>query len=615
MVLAARLAALRAEFRYEKLVRPRRHGGAVVVPKVVEESEEHPPGIVSVGRRRAAREASRPPRHSSGYRFVMSKTTSIGALLNQIRDGHLALPDLQRDFVWEESQIRLLLDSIMRGYPFGALLFWNTKHVEVPYREFVKDFRTGDTFIPKTKEAGHALTMVLDGQQRLQSLYLAMRGTFDGRGLYFNIASGPNTTPEADEEPGATYRFAFWRGDESNRPKRFLRVGDILKWPPHDADRAARKAILGVGLEGDDADAAASNIRRLREVLNQSDLVPVTTIDEETDDAESARTIDEVLDIFVRVNSGGTRLTRSDLMFSLLKIKRASAREDFDGLILKTTHEGGLPIDKDFVIRGLLMLSDAPPSFDVDNVRRYWQPMLERFETFAKALHNALDFLRVPNGGGFTSAGLLEPHAVLFPVVYYVSQRASMAVPDDQRGALRAFVYFLLFNGFLRGRNPEARLRYIREVLKNASGDALPLGELLTLVQTRQRHTAIRTSAEMLSWHPRLALNIVQPGVCRDTLSYTERVEVDHIFPQSVFRPKHGPLVDDIGNFAFLGKLRNIRKDAELPADYFGEYTDQSLRDDFLIPDRKLLAPERFEDFVASRREAIVARVTEFLGR
>lgn len=83
------------------------------------------------------------------------------------------------------------MDSIMRGYPFGLLLFWNTQFLEVVYREFVTDYTKGQTFVTKVKPKGHKMRMVLDGQQRLQSLYVAIFGTYDGRRLFFNITSGP----------------------------------------------------------------------------------------------------------------------------------------------------------------------------------------------------------------------------------------------------------------------------------------------------------------------------------------------------------------------------------------------------------------------------------------
>ncbi|MDA4132942.1 MAG: DUF262 domain-containing protein, partial [Thaumarchaeota archaeon] len=89
------------------------------------------------------------------------KPRSIVSLLTQVRNGEISLPDLQRDFVWKEEDIRLLLDSIMRGYPFGLLLFWNTQFLEVVYREFVTDYSKGQTFVTKVKATGQKMLMVL----------------------------------------------------------------------------------------------------------------------------------------------------------------------------------------------------------------------------------------------------------------------------------------------------------------------------------------------------------------------------------------------------------------------------------------------------------------------
>jgi uncharacterized protein with ParB-like and HNH nuclease domain len=159
---------------------------------------------------------------------MATQMRSILALLNQIHnDRHLVLPDLQRDLVWKPDQMRLLLDSVMRGYPFGSLLFWQTRFLEVMYREFVLDFVPGQTYETKPKPAGVPLQMVLDGQQRLQSLYLAVFGTYDHRRLYFNVTSGPETVTELDDSTdglGTSYRFEFWQDDEPNRPRRLGRV-------------------------------------------------------------------------------------------------------------------------------------------------------------------------------------------------------------------------------------------------------------------------------------------------------------------------------------------------------------------------------------------------------
>lgn len=555
------------------------------------------------------------PRPAATIVGAMAK--SILTLLSEIREEEIVLPDLQRDFVWKEEQIRQLLDSLMRGYPFGSLLLWNTQFLEVAYREFVRDFKPGLTHTTKVKPVGKKMRMVLDGQQRLQSFYLAVFGTHDHRRLYFNVTSGPDAVapvnPNDDDGTGKNYSFQFWRDDALNRPKRFIPVGEVLGWNVNFVDDEIDKVVAAVPLGGDDAKIARRNIRRLRDVFHRN--VPAETIDDDVIDAKQARTINEILDIFVRVNSGGTVLTRSDLMFSLIKTKWTRARESFDGLASEIQKKVGvLPIDKDFIIRGLLTVADAPPSFEVENIDRHWDAMQSKFDEFSTALKSAIDFCR-SSDVRLLSASLIDPEATLFPVVYFLSKQKNGSVPDADRTGLRALVYFLLFNKFLGGRSPEARIRWLREVIQKKAAGALPLDDLLNVVKARQRHHFVTTTTDMLNDNPRLALNIAQPNAAKDTLSWQERAEVDHVFPQSEYRPLYGDMVDDIGNLAYLGKLRNIRKNASAPSDYFASISDQELLDDFLIEDRSLLAKDKFPEFIEKRRALVTKRVQGFLGR
>jgi Protein of unknown function DUF262/Methyltransferase domain len=133
-------------------------------------------------------------------------STSISDLLNQIQLGEIVLPDLQRDFVWDQEQMRLFFDSVMRDYPFGSLLMWETQFHEVLFRDFVRDYKSGMTFSPKAKEKGRRKKMVLDGQQRLQTLYVGAYGSIDGRRLYFNMTSGPGEFDDDSDSPLGSYR-------------------------------------------------------------------------------------------------------------------------------------------------------------------------------------------------------------------------------------------------------------------------------------------------------------------------------------------------------------------------------------------------------------------------
>jgi uncharacterized protein with ParB-like and HNH nuclease domain len=117
---------------------------------------------------------------------------NIITLLNQISAGEIVLPAIQRDFVWSEDRVTMLLDSIMRGYPVGIVLLWETYN-EIQFRRFDQDYKPGtpNTFHDNTKLT--KLKVVLDGQQRLQSLYVALYGTYSGKSLYFDVLSGRDT--------------------------------------------------------------------------------------------------------------------------------------------------------------------------------------------------------------------------------------------------------------------------------------------------------------------------------------------------------------------------------------------------------------------------------------
>jgi hypothetical protein len=204
---------------------------------------------------------------------VATRSTSISDLLNQIREEELVLPDLQRDFVWQDDQMRLFFDSVMRDYPFGSLLIWETQYHEVLYRPFVADYKPRMTFVSKVKEFGRRRKMVLDGQQRLQTLYIGAYGSFDGHRLFFNITSGIDDTDEEADSPSGSYRVEFWKdADISRRPKRLIRVADVIQWDHRHEEDEIEAAIKQAGLTGEATSRAAKNLRILRRVFTQTDL-------------------------------------------------------------------------------------------------------------------------------------------------------------------------------------------------------------------------------------------------------------------------------------------------------------------------------------------------------
>ncbi len=126
---------------------------------------------------------------------------TIMGLLNQISNEEIVLPAIQRDFVWTQGQTGTLLDSIMRGYPIGIALLWETYN-DIQFRLFERDFRRGTLHSYHDNPDHRRLRVVLDGQQRLQSLYIALCGPRDGLSTYFNVLSGQRWN-DADPHNGA----------------------------------------------------------------------------------------------------------------------------------------------------------------------------------------------------------------------------------------------------------------------------------------------------------------------------------------------------------------------------------------------------------------------------
>ncbi len=113
----------------------------------------------------------------------------ISNLITQIDNQDIVLPAIQRDFVWKEERITTLFDSIMRGYPLGIVLLWET-YLDIKYREFEKDYQPESKYIFKDNSTNKRIKLVLDGQQRLQSLSIALNGSLDGKELYLDVLSG-----------------------------------------------------------------------------------------------------------------------------------------------------------------------------------------------------------------------------------------------------------------------------------------------------------------------------------------------------------------------------------------------------------------------------------------
>ncbi len=281
---------------------------------------------------------------------MQNKKLSIRKMVSYLNDeesegGGFWLPNIQRPFVWSEDQIARLFDSIMREYPIGALLVWKTKET-VKHRKFIdnyhRDIKLTDFYQPESR---HSKMLVLDGQQRLQSLFIGMKGSYSGtdRELYFDVLSGDLVAPE-----DIRYRFAFIEKEQAVWP--WVRFKEIV-FVNNKLDMQIAREIEGRSAERlttGDKEKLQVNVARARQEFVNLDNITFQELD--GIDSPDTYQVNDIVEIFIRANSGGTKLGKSDLLFSLL----ISSWEDADGeteSLLEVLNRGGFAFDRDFVLK------------------------------------------------------------------------------------------------------------------------------------------------------------------------------------------------------------------------------------------------------------------------
>lgn len=373
-------------------------------------------------------------------------------IIENIESRKIFLPLIQRKFVWEEEQMTKLLDSMMQGYPFGTFLFWkvkvNTINKEgLPIYDFIKDYDERDkTYNPRAsvahKNEDEYIYLVLDGQQRLTSLYISLCGSlrkkipkkrwdnpdaFPRKELYFNLRS-----KKENEEDDVYYEFAFLTKNAAaqDSEKLWYRVKDIFAYTGE--SEINTELLIPKGWVSNKT--ITNNIIRLYEVLKKDSDISYFEIGED-------KKLDDVLDIFVRVNSGGTVLSKTDLLFSTIAADWKEARDEIDEFLSNINTIGDhYNFDSDFIMRTCLYILDMPilmtvKSFDKKNIaaiRDHWDEIKDSI----KDTVTLLDEL------GFSSDNIISSNAVL-PIIYYRFKQGKNAFVDDSvRNDIRK--YFII---------------------------------------------------------------------------------------------------------------------------------------------------------------------------
>lgn len=356
---------------------------------------------------------------------------SIKDAVNYISNGRMFLPEIQRQFVWKEEQIENLFDSILLGYPIGALLFWKTtKKVlndeddALNLYEFIKNYHERDnhdnvkTSLPITTDYENYY-IVLDGQQRLSSLYIAIKGSlarkiprcwwnndesFPKKELYMNLHC-KLTNKIIDDDNSKRFKFLTDAEAKAESKKRF-KVKDLFRFENE------FKISAYIIKNCDEDENAGNNLIKLYKILNSEENSPLSFY--EIDEAD----YDDVLNIFVRVNSSGTPLSKTDLLFSTIVSSWKGGKDEIVSLINNINNKGEkFSFNTDFIMRACLTLTDSPINLKINSFKKANVDKVSNNRSKIKqALLDTVTFL---TKAGFSDQSITSYNA-LMPIIYYL---------------------------------------------------------------------------------------------------------------------------------------------------------------------------------------------------
>ena len=559
------------------------------------------------------------------YRAVV-----IRDIIKDINKSHF-LPAIQREFVWKPERIEKLFDSIMGDYPIGSFLFWKLppeKKNDWAIYEFIRDF---DGENPHNNPANmngitRDVLLILDGQQRITSLYIGLRGTYRylyyrwrHTKLYLNLLKKPVPNDENPEE--LTYQFEFRESSEPGNGKKELwyEVGKILDYDDaEEAKEALRDAFEGLNEE--EVRNANSLVGRLHSRIHTK---PTISYYE-----ERTPSYDKVLEIFVRANSGGVTLEYSDLLLSTATAKweKLDARNEIHSFTDEINGTGsGYNFGKDFVLKGCLYLTgDLPIAYRVQN---FIKSSLLQIEDNWENIKTYLSLtIRLITKFGFNSKNIVAPLALL-PVSYFLlkkgksnfdksSDAEDVKIQSDIRKWL---IVVLLQNAF--GSSTDNKLKSLRDILSTTPNfKEFPSDDLNAKLAIQSTFNDNEIN-QFLGYgyqgrYTFLVLSLLYPGRdWKDALFHE-----DHIFPKSEFTEAklraRGYDEEKIGrylstfntvlNLQLLTDTENLSKNAT-PFEDWVKTRDEDFRKRHHIPMISSYSMDAYEDFISARKTTIAS--------
>jgi len=560
---------------------------------------------------------------------------TVEELVGMIERGELELPEMQRGYVWPATRVRDLLDSLYRDYPSGTILLWETDE-EVPTRDFA---------VATDRSPYMTKRFLLDGQQRLTSLASVIRGKpVEVRGgqrtreieILFNLEHPDNLSEvleveednyddadddsdhdEVDASPDDLQRridqLTFVVGTSKlARLPHWVKVSDVFKT---DSDFEFLERAGVTEFRNPLAQKYSSRLQRLRAIRKYEYRMDIL---------ERSLDYNEVAEIFVRVNSKGTKLRSSDLALARITAKWRNSLELFEEFRAKCATEHDFPLDLGVHLRSMIVHATGQSRFKTVGSLSL-ERLQDAWNDHKRAFDYALNFLR--SNCGISSPALLSSPFLIVALGLYGSKH-DFDVDGDTASALRRWVLLANAKGRYSRSSSETVLDQDLAVIRDGGTPEdlierlrLQVGLLDVTIEEldgkNQRSALFKTmflafselSAE--DWTSSLKIDVTRSDGQHE-------IEFHHIFPQALVKKRYPKaLVNDIANLAFIDGRSNRRLQARPPKEYIAEIVASRGSQPFerqLIPtDPPLLELDNFESFLAERRSRIALELNRFL--
>ncbi len=565
--------------------------------------------------------------------------TNVGDLVDMIGRGELRLPEMQRRYVWTATRVRDLLDSLYRGYPSGTILVWETDQAQ-PSRDLA-------VLQAESPFSGHRL--LLDGQQRLTSLFAILRGepiTVKNRKRPIEIAFNldhPEGAPEEsieieddaipetqdiddgtlvegedDEETQSIHerlkRRTFVVASRAllTSPSWVL-VSDIFKGEKNDW-----QFVKNLVKSPDDSryDVYCQRLQRVRAIRNYPYVMQVIP---------RTHSYEEVTDIFVRVNSLGIKLRGSDLALALVTAKWPNSLTLFEEFI-DECEESWFTLDLGLIMRTVVVFATKQSRFrTVGSISR--EALEEAWHKAKTGIRFSINYLR--SNAGVEDESLLSSPLLMIPIAVLGMRQHEHLSNDDERHLLR-WLYIANARGHYSGSSETTLDADLSLLFKGSSPQSL-IGRLesqfgrLHLEPTDFVGRGMRSALFSLAylalkhegakdWYTGLGLSLTHQGRCH-------YIQHHHIFPKSLLQTAgyEKAEINEVANMVFISGRTNRRISNKPPHEYFPAIVEkrgeEALKRQQIPLDQDTWSINNYHLFLQKRREMLAASINQFIKK